>query len=198
MVAVGTSAAGLLVARSSKKNLETKVRATVDAPIATAFHYIAPVDLTHIFRGTALISAIAETSIKEAWHTPGLVRTITFADGTTSQESLLTVVAPTSFSYKNEHFTSPVLRRLLRRLEGEWRFTELRNGQTKIDWTYRAIPLNGLSCVLVQLVLMPQIHSMLTNALAILKEDLEMTRNPAVEASVKRAADYTPSLRWLP
>jgi hypothetical protein len=182
-VALGAGVAGFLWVRSSKKDKkapEITVRATVDAPIATVFDYIVPVNLMRIFRGTTLIPAIVDTSIKEGWNKPGLIRTITFADGTTSQESLLTVLPPTSFSYKNEHFTSLPLRLLLQQLDGEWHFTEPRSGQTAIEWTYRAIPLNKFTRGLVQLVLVPQLHTMLTNALRILQDDLIEARNTEV------------------
>jgi hypothetical protein len=182
-VALGAGVAGFLWVRSSKKDKKAPkitVRATVDAPIATVFDYIVPVNLMRIFRGTTLIPAIVDTSIKEGWNKPGLIRTITFADGTTSQESLLTVLPPTSFSYKNEHFTSLPLRLLLQQLDGEWHFTEPRSGQTAIEWTYRAIPLNKFTRGLVQLVLVPQLHTMLTNALRILQDDLIEARNTEV------------------
>jgi hypothetical protein len=182
-VALGAGVAGFLWVHSSKKDKkapEITVRATVDAPIATVFDYIVPVNLMRIFRGTTLIPAIVDTSIKEGWNKPGLIRTITFADGTTSQESLLTVLPPTSFSYKNEHFTSLPLQLLLQQLDGEWHFTEPRSGQTAIEWTYRAIPLNKFTRGLVQLVLVPQLHTMLTNALRILQDDLIKARNTEV------------------
>ncbi|MFD1875491.1 SRPBCC family protein [Hymenobacter bucti] len=188
MVALGAGVAGLLVARSSKKVPQTTVSAIVDAPLAATFDYIVPVDLTRIFLGTVLIPAIVDMSIKDGWNKPGLVRTITFADGSTSQESLLTVRAPTSFSYQNEGFTSLPLRLLLQRLEGEWHFTEPRDGRTNIEWTYRAVPVNGLARVLVQLVLMPQVRTMLTNALAILKDDLNRMHYPAVKARMERVS----------
>ena len=172
-VAVGIGLVGIYAATRSKKNPQTTVVMTVGAPIDTAFHYIAPINLTHIFRGSALIPAIVDTSIKEGWNKAGLVRTIYFKDGSTSQESLLTMESPTSFSYKNEHFTSPVLRSLLLRLEGEWLFTDLGNDQTKIEWTYRAIPTNFIARLLVEAVLMRAVHSMLANALTIAKNDLE-------------------------
>lgn len=127
----------------------------------------------HIFRGTARISAIVDTSIKAGWTTAGLVRTISFKDGSTSQETLLTMNPPTAFSYKNEHFTSPVLSVLLRRIEGEWRFADLGNDQTHIAWTYRAIPTNGLTRLVVETVLIRAIRTMLINALTIVKHDLE-------------------------
>jgi len=172
-VAVGVGLVGIYAATRSKKNPETTVVMIVDAPIDTAFHYIAPINLMHIFRGSALIPAIIDTSIKEGWNKAGLVRTIYFKDGSTSQESLLTVDAPRTFSYKNEHFTSPALKSLLSRLEGEWLFTDLGNEKTKIEWTYRAIPTNFIAHLLVETVLMRAIHSMLANALTIAKNDLE-------------------------
>jgi len=159
-----------------KKSLETKVVMTISAQIDKVFHYIAPINLMHVFRGNAMIPAIVDTSIKEGWNKPGLTRTVFFKDGSTSQESLLTVQAPNSFSYKNEHFTSKVLAFLLKRLEGEWLFTGLENNNTKIEWAYRAIPTNFFTSIIVKLVLMKAVNSMLKNAMDIIKEDLESGR----------------------
>ena len=163
----------------SKANPETKIVTTINAKIDTEFHYIAPINLMHIFRGNAMIPAIADTSIREGWNKAGLTRTVYFKDGSTSQESLLTVEAPTSFSYKNEHFTSKVLSALLQRLEGEWFFTDLGNNQTKIEWTYRAIPKNFLSRLVVRAVLMKAVRAMLLNAISIIKNDLESRQTEA-------------------
>jgi hypothetical protein len=156
-----------------RKNPEITLVITVNSQIDKAFNYIAPINLMHIFRGNALIPAITDTSVKQGWNKAGLQRTVYFADGSTSQESLLTVNAPTSFSYKNEHFTSKVLSALLKRLEGEWLFTDLGNHKTRIEWTYRTIPTNFLARLMVKLVLMKALQSMLKNALDIIKSDLE-------------------------
>jgi hypothetical protein len=156
-----------------KKYPETKIVITINARIDKAFNYIAPINLMHIFRGNAMIPAIVDTSVKEGWNKAGLTRTIYFKDGSTSQESLLTVNAPVSFSYKNEHFTSKVLSALLKRLEGEWLFIDLGNGKTKIEWTYRAVPTNFFAKLMVKLALMRAMHSMLKDALDIIKNDLE-------------------------
>lgn len=152
---------------------EITIVMNVNAPIDTAFNYIAPINLMHIFRGNAMIPAIVDTSVKEGWNKAGLTRTIYFKDGSTSQESLLTVNAPISFSYKNERFTSKVLSALLKRLEGEWLFTDFGNSKTKIEWTYRAVPTNFLARLMVKLVLMRAMRSMLKDALDIIKKDLE-------------------------
>ena len=157
----------------AKRNPEVTKVVTIDAKIDQAFDYIAPINLMHIFRGNTLIPAITDTSVKQGWNKAGLQRTVHFADGSTSQETLLTVDAPISFSYKNEWFTSKVLSMLLKRLEGEWLFTDLGNNMTKIEWTYRAVPTNLLAKLFVASVLMRAVSAMLGDALQIIKNDLE-------------------------
>ncbi len=159
--------------RDTKRNPEITVAATVNSQIDVVFGYIPPINIMHIMRGNAMIPAVVDTSIKQGWNKAGLKRTVYFADGTTSQESLLTVNAPTSFSYRNEHFTSKVLSALLKRLEGEWLFTDLGNSRTKIEWTYRTVPTGFLAKVVVRLVLLRALRSMLESALDIIKNDLE-------------------------
>ncbi len=166
-IAAGTGLIRVYAATRSGKNPQTVVEMIVNAPIETAFHYIAPINLMHIFRGTALIPAIVDTSIKEGWNKAGLSRTIYFKDGSTSQETLLTIESPTAFSYKNERFTSLVLKSLLTRFEGEWLFTDLGDDRTKIEWTYRAIPTNFAARLIIEVVLIKAIRSMLKNALTI-------------------------------
>jgi hypothetical protein len=100
------------------------------------------------------------------------VRTIHFEDGSTSKESLLTVVPYSSFSYKIEDFTSQ-LRFLAKRIEGDWIFTDLGNIQTKIEWTYKVVPKNIIARGLINIILMKDIKGLLNNALIILKDDLE-------------------------
>lgn len=156
-----------------KKSPETKIVITINAHVDKAFNYIAPINLMHIFRGNVLIPAIVDTSIKDGWNKAGLTRTVSFKDGSTSQETLLTMNAPVSFSYKNEHFTSKVLSALLKRLEGEWLFTDLGNSKTKIEWTYRAVPTNFFAKLMVKSVLMRAMRSMLKDAMDIIKSDLE-------------------------
>jgi hypothetical protein len=152
---------------------EVKIVATVNVNIDKAFGYIPPVNLMHIFRGNATIPAIVDTSIKEGWNKAGLVRTVTFKDGSTCQESLLTVNAPNSFSYKSENFTSKILAALLKRFEGDWLFTDLGNNRTKIEWTYRIVTKIFLAKLFVKLVLMKAVRSSLQDAMNIIKNDLE-------------------------
>ncbi|KEO74325.1 SRPBCC family protein [Anditalea andensis] len=159
--------------RNQKRNPEITIAVTINSQIENAFNYIAPINLMHIFRGNAMIPAIIDTSVKQGWNQAGLQRTVYFGDGSTSRETLLTVDSPTSFSYKNEHFTSKILSSLLKRLEGEWLFIDLENGSTKIEWTYRTIPTNFFARLFVKLVLIKAVHAMLRDAMEIIRHDLE-------------------------
>ena len=166
--------AGMGSAQSSKKNPQIKVIMIINAPIDSAFNYIVPVDLSHIFKKYKNLPAVTKTDEAEKWIKAGLTRTVYFEDGSTSKETLLTVVPHTSFSYKIENFTSQ-LRFLAKRVEGDWIFTDLGNGQTKIEWTYMIIPKNFFARGLINLVLLKNVKGLLVNALTILKTDLENT-----------------------
>lgn len=162
----------LTYAKSNNKVPQVKVTAIVNAPIDSVFNYIVPVELSHIFKRYKRIPAITKTNETEKWNKAGLTRTVFFEDGSTSQETLLTVVPHTSFSYKIENFTSQ-LRFLAKRVDGDWLFTDLGNGQTKIEWTYKVAPKNFIARGLIKIVLLKDIEGLLNNALTILKEDLE-------------------------
>jgi hypothetical protein len=151
----------------------TTIITIVKAPIDQAFHYIAPIYLPRIFPGAGPIAGISDTSINEGWNKAGLSRIIYFKDGTTSQETMLTFNAPTSFSYQNENFTSAILGSTMVRLEGDWLFTKVDNNTTKIEWTYRAIPKNFFSRLFFRYVMMRFMKRMLQQAMDISKNDLE-------------------------
>jgi hypothetical protein len=176
LMAIGSaiSIAGIAFAQSNKKFPHAKIVMTINAPIDSAFNYIVPVDLSHIFKKYKNLPAIIKTDEAEKWIKAGLTRTVYFEDGSTSKETLLTVVPHSSFSYKIENFTSQ-LRFLAKRIEGDWIFTDLGNGQTKIEWTYKIVPKNFFARGLINLVLVKNIEGLLTNALKILKADLETT-----------------------
>ncbi len=163
---------GFAFAQNTGKVAQTKVIVTIDAPIDSTFNYIVPIDLPHIFKRYKGLPAVVKTNETEKWIKGGLTRTVFFDDGSTSKESLLTVVPNTSFSYKIENFTSK-LRFLAKRVEGDWLFTDLGNGQTKIEWTYKIIPKNAFARGLIKAFLLKKVNGLLTNALTIIKNDLE-------------------------
>ena len=172
IIGLTVSISGIAFAQRSKKYPQTKIIMTINAPIDSAFNYIVPVELSHIFKKYKNLPAIIKTDETEKWIKADLTRNVYFEDGSTSKETLLTVVPHTSFSYKIENFTSQ-LRFLAKRIEGDWIFKDLGNAQTKIEWTYKIVPKNFFSRGLINLVLLKNINGLLTNALTILKADLE-------------------------
>jgi hypothetical protein len=163
---------GFALAQKSKKFPTVKVSIKIYAPLDSTFDYIVPVDLSHIFKRYKSLPAIVKTDETEKWITAGLTRTVYFEDNTTAQEKLLTVMPDKSFSYEIDGFTSQ-LRFLAKRIEGDWLFTDLGNGQLKIDWTYKIIPKNFVARGLIKMVVIKDIKGLLKKALIILKDDLE-------------------------
>ena len=170
-IGLTVSVFGLTFAQN-KSVPQVKITMTINSPTDTAFNYIVPVKLSHIFKGYKRFPAITKTNETETWDKPGLTRTVYFEDGTTVQESLISVIPSKSFSYEIDNFTSP-LRKLAKKVEGEWIFTDLGNGQTKIEWTYKIIPKNGLTKQLIKWFVLKDLNVLLTNAVTILKQDLE-------------------------
>jgi hypothetical protein len=156
----------------NKKIPQVKIVMTISSPIDTSFGYIIPVKLSRIFKKYKRFPAITKTNQTELWNKAGLTRTVYFEDETTANESLITVEPNKSFSYKIENFTSS-LRKLAKRIEGEWLFRDLGNGQTKTEWTYKIIPKNGFTRTLIKWVVLKDLKVLLTNALTILKQDFE-------------------------
>ncbi len=70
----------------------------VQTPIEVAFEYIVPIPLNLIFKGNQSVPAIVKTDEQARCVTPGLSRTVTWADGNTAQETLLAVETPHSFT----------------------------------------------------------------------------------------------------
>ena len=91
---------GFSYSQTNRKYPETKIIMTINAPIDSAFNYIVPVNLSHIFKRYKNLPAIVKTNETEKWNKAGLTRTVFFEDGSTSSENLLTVVPHSSFSYK--------------------------------------------------------------------------------------------------
>jgi hypothetical protein len=172
-LAIGLTASvfGLTFAQNNSVP-QVKITMTINSLTDTTFSYIVPVKLSHIFKKYKRFPAITKTNETETWNKPGLTRTVYFEDGTTVKESLISVIPSKSFSYEIDNFTSP-LRKLAKKVEGEWIFTDLGNGQTKIEWTYKIIPKNGLTKQLIKWFILKDLNVLLTNAVTILKQDLE-------------------------
>ncbi|PZR11018.1 MAG: MxaD family protein [Flavobacterium psychrophilum] len=144
----------------------------VQVPIEVAFEYIVPIPLSLIFKGNQSVPAIVKTDEQAKWITPGLSRTVTWADGNTAQETLLTVETPRTFSYRIQNFTSN-LKNLIDKIQGEWIFTETEDGGVQIDWKYVMYPFNDEAKNTIDENVLGGFQSVLEDAIAIIKANLE-------------------------
>ncbi|NML23997.1 SRPBCC family protein [Pseudoflavitalea sp. G-6-1-2] len=160
------------IAQTNRRIPCVRIEATVMAPAEKAFNYIVPISLPHIFKRYKKLPAVIKTDESEKWNKQGLSRTVYFEDGSTAKESLLTVIPDQSFSYKIENFTSQ-LRFLAKRVDGEWKFTDIGNGQTRIEWTYKIFPKHFIARGIINLFLIRDVRQLLENALMIIKADLD-------------------------
>lgn len=153
-------------------SISTTVTATVEVRPDVAFEYIVPIDLRTVFKGYRLLPGVKDTSVTEGWNKPGLTRTVTFTDGSTSTETLLTVVPNSAFTYKNEDFTAAVLRFLICRIDGRWQFEPTAGNRTFVTWTYTLVPNHTFGALVVRAVLLPMVHGMLVQALGLIQDHL--------------------------
>lgn len=136
------------------------------------FEYIVPIDLEHIFKPYKNISGIDSTSNKKAWYKAGMTRTVFFDDGTSSEETLLSVTPHSAFTYKVDGFTNS-LKGLIKQINGSWTFTETENGKIHIEWTYEFVPKNFFARFLVNTIVKKRMKTPMTNALTVIKDELE-------------------------
>lgn len=136
------------------------------------FEYIVPMDLEHIFHPYKNIPGIDSTSNKKPWYTPGMKRVVYFDDGTSSEETLLSVTSHSGFTYKVNRFTNS-LKSLITQINGSWTFTETKNGKIHIEWTYEFVPKNFFARFLINIVVKKRMETPMTNALTIMKDELE-------------------------
>ena len=136
------------------------------------FEYIVPMDLEHIFKPYKNIPGVDSTGNKQAWYKPGMSRTVFFDDGTSSKETLLSVTPHSAFTYKVNGFTNS-LKGLIKQINGSWTFTETENGKVHIEWTYEFVPKNFFARFLIKTIIKKRIKTPMTNALNIMKDELE-------------------------
>jgi hypothetical protein len=145
---------------------------TINKPIKEVFDYVAPVDLSHIFKRYKYLPAVIRSNEKERWIKSGLTRTVFFEDGNIAYEELLVVRNPEYFAYKVSNFTS-ALRFLIVQINGNWQFSTLENGSTFIIWEYELIPKNNLTSWFITTFLYKDISKLLQNAIDIISHDLK-------------------------
>jgi len=136
------------------------------------FEYVVPMDLEHIFEPYKNIPGVDSSNNKKPWYTPGMKRTVYFDDGTLAEETLLSLTPHKNFTYCVNGFTGP-LRLFIKQINGSWHFIPQENGIIRIEWTYAFIPKNAAAKWIVNTVLKKRVITPMTNALTILKTELE-------------------------
>jgi hypothetical protein len=116
--------------------LSATIKTTVKANQVEVFEYIAPIDLTSIFKGYGLLPSVIGTQNQiGSWDTEGQTRTVNLSDNSSVKEMLTKYEHPYYFSYTVSCFTGS-LRFLTNSANGEWWFSGGSSGQTNIKWRY--------------------------------------------------------------
>jgi hypothetical protein len=149
------------------------VSRTIFAPIEKTFDRTIAIPLPLIFPRVGEAPGIVESSVTTDWTRTGQTRVNTLDDGTTSHETMLSVIRPHSFSYRNDQLTSPALISLVESFAGFWVFRDLGNGTTGIEWTYAFTPVSDDVRDRVREVMVPRYGARLDNALHLLKAEIE-------------------------
>ena len=132
--------------------IAVEIETIVDAPLAHSFDMIVPIDLSKIFTGHMGLPAVTgQKDLVGDWDEAGQTRTVLLSDNSEAQERLLGYDRPNGFNYQVSDFTGS-LRFLAKRDEGEWWFTELGNGRTKVRWEYAFIPASVIATPVITFV----------------------------------------------
>lgn len=168
---------------TSSQDIVAKVTRTINHPISEVFKYIVPVDIPHIFPRQGSAPGVVANTVTTDWGTAGQQRVTTFDDGSTLDETLLTVVPDKSFSYLVENFTSPAMKGVVDRIEGRWDFKDNGDETTSIEWIYTLFPASIESRSAVIEKMLPVYRDRLETAMTILKNDLEIIGKIKVNAT---------------
>lgn len=120
----------------------------VPADSEAVFDFVAAEDvLPKVLTGYGLLPAVVATSGNTGpWSEPGSRRIVHLADGNTAREELTLYERPGRFAYRVSDPTF-ALRHLMREARGEWWFSPVEGGGTRIRWTYTFQPRGALTSV---------------------------------------------------
>ena len=100
------------------------------------FDYFIPIELPILLRGYGLLPAVVKVSEQTgAWDVPGSSRMVHLSDSGTIREEVISCDRPNLFSYKLSKFTG-MFSLLVAGANGEWRFKQINNQLTEVNWEY--------------------------------------------------------------
>ena len=120
---------------------------TYPVSLERAFAFTLPAPLEDVFsRRYGPLPPVTKTTQEGDWGTVGQSRTVHTSDGGSMREQLLTVDAPTSFSYELTEVKGP-MKLIAKTIDGSWTFAAVGSG-TRITWAWTIHPASAASRLL--------------------------------------------------
>lgn len=122
--------------------VQTSVTVAIEAPLAHVFEVACKMDARELAKKHGLMPGVVGVEGHAApWSATGQVRHLKLSDNSSVDEELVAFTPKKTFAYSSSNFTG-ILSLLIHGARGEWHFTQVSAGRTKIDWTYFFFP-NG-------------------------------------------------------
>lgn len=121
---------------------------TFTVPRQQIFEFIVAEDvLPKILTGYGPLPAVVTTrDVSGPWDQPGSWRHVVLADGNTAREEVTEFKQGDYFAYRINEFTFAV-KYLATHAQGQWWFTDVGTGGTKVRWTYTFYAKNALAAL---------------------------------------------------
>ena len=117
-------------------SISVKVTKMIELDRDRLFDYFIPIELPILLRGYGLLPAVVKVSEQTgAWDVPGSSRMVHLSDSGTIREEVISCDRPNLFSYKLSKFTG-MFSLLVAGANGEWRFKQINNQLTEVNWEY--------------------------------------------------------------
>ena len=149
------------------------VTQTMNRSIKDVFDCMIDADISHLFPRRGDVAAIISATVQTKDWRIGQERVMTFDDGTSVGETLLTYEPYRFVSYRATHFSSPLQRQLLKSMEAAWSFTDNGNNTTNVEVSYGLVPANPEAKLVIEQSLLKHVRSRMETLLSIVNDDLE-------------------------
>ena len=154
-------------------SIAATLEAIILARLEPTFDFVVGEDvLPKVLTGYQLLPAVVRTSGNTGpWDSPGSLRTVHLADGTTAREQVTAYEVPRYFAYRTSDYTF-ALRYLATHADGQWWFEQHNNG-TKVRWTYTFHSRSWFSAVLLAMFVRTQWVGLMRTCIMNLQRILE-------------------------
>lgn len=150
------------------------VTRTMNRSIKDVFDCMIDADISYLFPRKGDVAGIISATVPTKDWKLGQERVMTFDDGTSVGETLLTYEPYHFVSYRATHFTSPIQKQLLKSMEAAWSFTDNGNNTTNVEVSYGLVPANPEAKLVIEQSLLKHVRSRMETLLSIVNDDLEV------------------------